>query len=88
MTSSLLRQFLAEECTPHVRRLLEDAIADTATSHARFEFNRFEVTIKRDSKMAILEDALDATEAGVQRLPLAEFANAVVGEIYEQRSDG
>jgi hypothetical protein len=77
MAGNLLEEFLAEECTAYVRRLLEDAIADLSAHRPRFEFNRFEVTIERDTAMAVLEDVLDATEAGVQRLPLAEFREAL-----------
>jgi hypothetical protein len=74
MNTSLLEEFLAQECTPHVRRLLADAIADTLTSHHRFEFNRFEVTIDRNSNEVVLEDVLDTSPAGVNRLSLARFA--------------
>ena len=77
--SGLLDQFLAQECTASVRRLLEDAIADSATSRPHFEFNRFEVTIERAKNIAVLEDVLDATEAGVRLVPLAEFTAALVG---------
>jgi hypothetical protein len=73
MSSSLLEQFLAHECTSYLRGLLEHAIADTSASRSRFEFNRFEVTVERDHDMVVLEDVLDATEAGIQRVPLAQF---------------
>jgi hypothetical protein len=77
MTVSLLDQFLAWECTPFVRHLLDEAIADASPPRPHFEFNRFEVTIERANSMVVLEDVLDATEAGTQRVPLAEFANAL-----------
>lgn len=77
--SDLLEQFLAQECTASVRRLLEDAIADSATSRSHFEFNRFEVTIERAENIAVLEDVLDPTDAGVRLVPLAEFTAALVG---------
>jgi hypothetical protein len=73
MSNSLLEQFLVHECTSYVRGLLEDALADTSAARSHFEFNRFEVTIERDHDMVLLEDVLDATEAGTQRVPLAQF---------------
>ncbi|HMG57521.1 MAG TPA: hypothetical protein VK601_28670 [Kofleriaceae bacterium] len=73
----LLEQFITQECTAYVRRLLEDAIADSATPRPHFEFNRFEITIERQTNIVVLEDVLDATEAGVRRVPLAEFTDAL-----------
>lgn len=77
MTASLLDQFLAWECTPYIRRLLEEAIADASALRPHFEFNRFKVTIERNNNMVTLQDVLDATEAGAQHVPLVEFANAL-----------
>jgi hypothetical protein len=74
----LLDQFLSQECTPHVQRLLGEAIADMTTSNSRFEFNRFEVTIERETGTVLLEDVLDASEAGTERVPLAAFTQALV----------
>lgn len=73
----LLEQFITQECTAYVHRLLEEAIADSATPRPHFEFNRFEITIEREESVVVLEDVLDATEAGVRRVPLAEFAAAL-----------
>ncbi len=73
----LLEQFITQECTAYVRRLLEDAIADSATPRPHFEFNRFEITIERQANIVVLEDVLDATEAGVRRVPLSEFTDAL-----------
>ena len=73
----LLERFINEECTADVRRLLEDAIADS-TKRPYFEFNLFEITIERESNTVLLQDVLDATEAGVRRVPLAEFTAALL----------
>jgi hypothetical protein len=73
----LLQQFITQECTAHVRRLFEDAIADSATPRPHFEFNGFEITIERDANIVVLEDVLDATKAGVLHVPLAEFTSAL-----------
>jgi hypothetical protein len=75
--SDLLEQFITQECTAYVRRLLEDAIDDSATPRPHFEFNRFEITIDREANIVVLEDVLDATEAGVRHVPLAEFTDAL-----------
>jgi hypothetical protein len=75
--SDLLEQFITQECTAYVRRLLEDAIGDVATRRSHFEFNRFEITIERDGNIVVLEDVLDATGAGVRRVPLSEFSSAL-----------
>ena len=73
----LLKQFVAEECSPHVRRLLADAMDERGPSLHRLEFNRFEVTIKRDEDLVVLQDVLDATELGVERMTLAAFVAAL-----------
>lgn len=73
----LLEQFVTQECTAHVRRLLEDAISDSSTPRPHFEFNRFEITSKRQASIVVLKDVLDATEAGVRRVPLPELTDAL-----------
>lgn len=75
--NGLLEQFITQECTAYVRRLLEGAIPDSAAPRPHFEFNRFEITIERDANIVVLEDVLDATEAGVRHVPLAEFMAAL-----------
>lgn len=78
MTMTLLDQFLADECTPYVQRLLEEAIADGSSLCPHFEFNRFEVTVERAENAVVLEDVLDATDAGAQTVPLLEFVQALM----------
>lgn len=73
----LLSQFLAQECTQHVRELLEGAVRDGALEEPSFELNRFSVRVLRGSNEVVLEDLLDSTEAGVQRLALDRFVAAV-----------
>jgi hypothetical protein len=65
--SDLLEQFLTQECTAHVRSLLEGAISDSVTPRPHFEFNRFEITIDRVANIVVLQDVLDATAAGVRQ---------------------
>jgi hypothetical protein len=77
MNKSLLDQILAEECIPYVRGLLNSALeavkTGTAPAKNRFEFDRFEVTIDAEKNEVVLEDVLDATDAGKQTVALQEL---------------
>jgi hypothetical protein len=77
----LLEQFLSEECTPYVRHVVLQALNSSKTvglaRMKRFEFNRFDLTIDYDEGVATVEDILDATAAGSQRVSLAELASAI-----------
>ena len=75
----LVEQFIEQECTAYVRRLLEDAIADLATPRLHFEFNRFEITVDRQANVVVLEDVLDPNSTGVRRVPLEDFSSALKG---------
>ena len=81
MNATRLDQFLAEECTPYVRDLVTGGLAAGRSSaglrRRHFEFNRFEVTFDLDKGEVLIEDVLDATEAGTQRIPIAEFSAAL-----------
>jgi hypothetical protein len=77
MADTLLSQFLAEEGIPYVRQLLRDALVEKGSSHRRFEFNRFNVTIDRSESVVLLEDILDTQPSGAIRIPLPEFAAAL-----------
>lgn len=75
--SDLLERFIQDECNAFIRRLLEDAIEDSTMTHPHFEFNLFDVTIEREEKAILLEDLLDATQAGLQRVPIEAFLVAL-----------
>jgi hypothetical protein len=77
MSRTLLEQFLKDECTPYVRRLLEDALKATAPSSSTFEFNCFKITVNRAQSAVLIEDDLDATEAGLSRVPVSVFVAAL-----------
>jgi hypothetical protein len=77
MEPTLLDQFLSEECTPYVRSLLEEALASASSANAHFDFNRFEVSIRRQDGEVHIENVLDASDAGVQRVSLGEFASSL-----------
>jgi hypothetical protein len=78
---ALLEQFLTEECTPAVRTLLDEAMADPAVKHRHFELNRFEVTVDRNAEIVLIADVLDASDAAVERIPLAELAAALARSV-------
>lgn len=81
MKATLLEQFLAEECTSYVRDLVRTGVEEARSSagprRKRFEFNRFEITLDIDKDEVLIEDVLDATTAGAQRIPLVEFSSAL-----------
>jgi len=81
MSATLLQMFLTEECTPYVRDLvcgaLEAGRSGSGPRSRRFEFNRFEISFDLDEGTAVIEDVLDATEAGVERVPIVEFSAAL-----------
>lgn len=74
----LLKQFVTEECTPYVRGLLEEALGDPAKTRRHFEFNRFEVTVEHEENIVVVQDVIDGTAAGIERVPFAEFIAALV----------
>lgn len=76
-TGDLLEELLSEEWTAHVRRLIEEAILDSTKPRPRFELNLFDVTVEREEQVVLIEDALDASDARAQRVPLAEFVEAL-----------
>jgi hypothetical protein len=81
MSRTLLEQFLAEECTPYVRDLarsgLEVGRSGTGPRKRRFELNRFEITVDLDEDDVLIEDVLDASNAGAQRVSTAELSAAL-----------
>jgi hypothetical protein len=74
---SLLEQFLTDDCTPYVRELLTSAMAEPSASQLRFEFNRFEVTVAPDGALVLIDDVLDPSEAGEQRVTRQQFLQAL-----------
>lgn len=75
---------MSEERTPYVRDLLrqniEAAVVGAGPRRRRFEFNRFEVTIDADEDCILIEDVLDGTATGEDRVVIAEFLKALSSE--------
>jgi hypothetical protein len=76
---SLLEQFLHEECTPHVRKLICDAVAgrEPARQRQEFELNSFNLALDFEAGRATLEDETDATPSGSVDLALADLLAAL-----------
>jgi len=77
---SLLEQFLKEECTSHVRKLIcETALnRSPAKASAAFEFNRFNLRLDFARGLAVLDDELDVSTSGSVELSVDELL-AVLG---------
>lgn len=77
--SHLLGQFLSEECTPHVRKLLSDALAERSSGRAtrELELNRFNVILDFERGLVVIEDELDVTPAGTVQVTIGEFVAAL-----------
>jgi hypothetical protein len=79
---SILDDFLSQDCDVHARREILHDIGRYSESNADvnrdYTFNRFVLHLDFRRKEAIIEDDLDASESGVLRLPLVEFASALI----------
>jgi acetyl/propionyl-CoA carboxylase alpha subunit len=77
----LLKQFLEQEATPYVRKL----IFETVIKHAekpeeiirRFEFNRFEITLNFSDRSVLIEDVLESGPHGEMMIEMDEFMRAL-----------
>ena len=74
---TILDRFLADEANDDVRGLLREALHDLSVPLRRFELNLFEVTIDHEARSVVIDDVLDATEAGTIIIPIAELASAI-----------
>lgn len=81
---ALLEQFLAQDCTPDVRQLLEDAISNAVLRFPHFEFNRFDIVVDRSSNTVRIEDDLDPSPEGKQTIRLDEFLASLARRSAEQ----
>jgi hypothetical protein len=72
---SLLEQFLNEECTPHVRKLICEAALNREPTHTtkEFEFNRFNLKLDFAGGRAILDDELDVRASGSAETSIDEL---------------
>jgi hypothetical protein len=81
MSTTLLEQFMTEECTPFVCELLRGAVQQRSSGGIpevrRFEFNRFEVIIDLGERTVLIQDVLDSTELGSCRTSMDEFTAAL-----------
>ena len=75
MSDSLLDQFVEYEMNPTVRQLLKDAMADPEPRKAlrEFTFDRFNVTLDFERRVAVVDDELDPSPAGSVEMDLEQF---------------
>jgi hypothetical protein len=76
---SLFEQFLSEECTPEVRKLVTDAAAHpvSARSKQEFEFNRFDLVLDFDKGTATIQDVTDTSDNGSMSVTISELLEKV-----------
>ena len=76
MADPLVQQFVEYELSSSVRQLLKDAIADPEPRKAlrEFAFNRFDVALDFERRVAVIQDDLDSSTAGRVELELEQFA--------------
>ena len=77
MANKLLSLFMQQDCTPHERVRLLDALArwDAREPPAKQHvvFNRFEFTFDSEDGSIVVDDILDASEAGSEHLSADEL---------------
>lgn len=72
---NLVQQFLREECTSYVRKLICGAVAERAPVRAldRFEFNRFTLLIDYEAGTVTIDDDLDVEPSGQAAISLSQL---------------
>jgi len=81
MEQSLLATFIEQDCTPHDRALVLDALdracQNQPPARQLLEFNRFEFSFDAEKHVVSIEDILDTTERGSQIVSFAELKAAL-----------
>lgn len=77
MRTSLLNDFMEQECDDVVRSMLisdiEKIALENVTQFKEYNFNRFNVYLNVVEKQVRIEDELDVEETGVFTIGLADF---------------
>jgi hypothetical protein len=71
MTMSLIDEFLADECNPHVVGVIRNELANRPGGEAYLTFNRFNLRLDVDNGIATIEDDLDPDSE--MSLPIADL---------------
>jgi hypothetical protein len=83
MNKEILSEFLAFECDDYVKSLIRDAVQksnlDKNLKVKKFEFDRFNITMDFENQVVLVEDVLDASEAGTGQFDLDEFCSQALG---------
>jgi len=76
---SLIEQFLREECTKDVRKLIRDAVAhhDQKQSTREFEFNRFNLVLDFEKGTATVDDETDVSDSGSVSVQMNELLDRI-----------
>lgn len=81
MMSLLLQEFINQEATPSVCKLILDRVGQLneqpKESIHKFEFNRFEITLDFSNKVVFIEDVLEPGPDGELSVGLDEFMDAL-----------
>lgn len=81
---TLLQQFLSAECrNADTRDAIKQMVAGAGPGIETIYLNRFNLTVDRNEGVVVVEDDLEPSDAGVERVPLATF----VGLLSEPPAD-
>lgn len=77
VNSSLVEQFIAQELSPHVRKVLREALQQRVDSDKvlarQCEFNCFDVEFDFLKGVVVIQDVLDSGEESSVEMPIADF---------------
>lgn len=75
--NDLLRQFVDQEATAYVKKLIDDAVSQhdeqPCLEKKIFEFNRFEITLDFSNNLVRIEDVLEVGVEGEVSIGLDDF---------------
>lgn len=77
VNNSLIERFIAQEFSPHARKVLSEALQQRADSDKilarQCEFDCFDVELDFLKGMVVVQDILDSGEESSVELPIADF---------------
>lgn len=77
VNNSLVEQFIAQELSPHVRKVLREALQQRVDSDKvlarQCEFNCFDVEFDFLKGVVVIQDVLDSGEESSVEMPIADF---------------
>ncbi|WP_434695874.1 hypothetical protein J3P89_24060 [Pseudomonas sp. Z1-14] len=77
LNNSLVERFVAQEFSPHVRKVLREALQQRVDADkvlaGQCEFNCFDVEFDFLKGMVVVQDVLDSGEESSVEMPIADF---------------